>query len=55
MSDNGELGNGTAAKVQFETYSNGAGLRLLAIGVTDHVAWESNSGPRADDEMFMVG
>ena len=53
--DDGELGNGTSAKVQFETYSNGAGVRLLAIGVTDHVAWESTSGPSADDEMFMVG
>ena len=55
MTDDGELGNGTSAKVQFETYSNGAGVRLLALGVTDHVAWESTSGPSADDEMFMVG
>ena len=53
-SEDGTLGNGTKAKVQFETYSDGAGLRLIAIGVTDHVAWEDNSGPSEDDELFMV-
>ena len=53
--DDGTLGNGTKAKVQFETYSNGAGVRLIAIGVTDHVAWEDNSSTSADDELFMVG
>lgn len=50
----GTLGNGTKAKVQFETYSNGAGVRLIALAVTDHVAWEENT-PSADDELFMVG
>ena len=55
LEDDGTLGNGTKAKVQFETYSNGAGLRLIAIGVTDHVAWEDNSVPSEDDELFMVG
>ena len=53
--EDGTLGNGTKAKVQFETYSNGAGLRLIAIGVTDHVAWEDNTSVSADDELFMVG
>jgi len=53
--DDGTLGNGTKAKVQFETYSNGAGVRLIALGVTDHVAWEDTSGSSADDELFMVG
>lgn len=52
--NDGALGHGTKAKVQFETYSNGAGLRLIAIGVTDHVAWEDNNSS-ADDELFMVG
>ena len=55
LEDDGTLGNGTKAKVQFETYSNGAGLRLIAIGVTDHVAWEDNSVLSEDDELFMVG
>lgn len=53
--NDGTLGNGTKAKVQFETYSNGAGVRLIAIGVTDHVAWEDNSAPSEDDQLFMVG
>lgn len=51
--EDGTLGNGTKAKVQFETYSKGAGVRLIAIAVTDHVAWEETSS--ADDEIFMVG
>ena len=54
FSDDGTLGNGTKAKVQFETYSDGAGLRLIALGVTDHVAWEDKSVPSEDDELFMV-
>jgi hypothetical protein len=53
LEEDGELGNGTRAKVQFETYSKGAGVRLIAIAVTDHVAWEETSS--ADDEIFMVG
>ena len=53
LEEDGELGNGTRAKVQFETYSNGAGLRLLAVGVTDHVSYEGAS-PSEDDELFMV-
>jgi hypothetical protein len=53
--EDGTLGNGTKSKVQFETYSNGAGVRLIALGVTDHVAWEDNSTPSEDDQMFMVG
>lgn len=48
--DDGALGNGTKATVQFETYSNGAGLRLCAVGVTDHVAYENSVG--AGDDIF---
>lgn len=55
LDEDGSLGNGTKAKVQFETYSNGAGVRLIAVGVTDHVAWEDNSVPSEDDKLFMVG
>jgi len=51
--EDGALGNGTKAKVQWETYSNGAGTRLANIGVMEHVAFEG-SAPSADDEMFMV-
>ena len=53
--EDGTLGNGTKAKVQFETYLNGSGVRLIAIGVTDHVAWVDNSIPSEDDQLFMVG
>ena len=55
LEEDGELGNGTRAKVQFETYSNGAGVRLLAVGVTDHVAYEGGGVSTEDDELFMVG
>lgn len=54
FSDDGSLGNGTKAKVQFETYANGAGVRLLNVGVTEHVAYESNSETSEDDELFIV-
>jgi len=52
--DDGPLGNGTKAKVQFETYKKGIGVRLMNIGVLDHVKYESNSGPSEDDKLFMV-
>jgi len=48
----GPLGNGTKAKVQFDVYANGAGVRLLNIGVTEHVAYEKNSVISEDDELF---
>ena len=38
--DDGPLGNGTKAKVIFDVYSNGSGVRMNAIGVTEHVAYE---------------
>lgn len=50
----GALGNGTKAKVQFEVYANGAGVRLMNVGVTEHVAYEAGSGTTEDDELFMV-
>ena len=52
--DDGPLGNGTKAKVQFETYAKGAGVRLMNIGVVKHVSYESNSEPSEDDKLFMV-
>lgn len=52
--EDGPLGNGTKAKVQFETYANGAGVRLIAIGVTEHVPYETNNVPSEDDELFIV-
>jgi len=38
--EDGPLGNGTKAKVIFDVYSNGSGVRMNAIGVTDHVPYE---------------
>ena len=52
--EDGALGNGTVAKVQFETYSNGAGVRLMNIGVVNHVKYESSSVMSEDDKLFMV-
>jgi|TARA_B110000977_G_C10899887_1_gene424818 hypothetical protein len=54
FSEDGPLGNGTKAKVQFEVYANGAGVRLLNVGVTDHVPYESNNAVSEDDELFIV-
>lgn len=48
----GELGNGTRAKVQFETYADGNGVRLNGIAVTELV--ERTSEPTEDDQIFMV-
>lgn len=53
--DDGPLGNGTLAKVQFETYANGSGVRLLNIGVVEYVEPQMSSDTSEDDEMFMVG
>ena len=50
----GALGNGTKAKVQFEVYANGAGVRLLNVGVTDHVPYEDNNVITEDDELFII-
>lgn len=38
--DDGPLGNGTKARVIFDVYSNGSGVRVNAIGVTEHVPYE---------------
>jgi hypothetical protein len=51
--DDGELGHGTAAKVQFETYSSGSGLRLLAVAITDHVVYEGATVTE-DDELYLL-
>lgn len=53
--EDGPLGNGTKALVQFETYSNGAGVRIVNVGVTEHVPYEQNENPNAEyNEMFKV-
>jgi hypothetical protein len=53
--EDGPLGNGTEAKVQFELYANGAGIRLVNIGVINHVPFESTNTVTEDDKLFMVG
>lgn len=50
--DQGSLGKGTKAMVQFEDYGNGSGIRLIAIAVTDFVAPQENSSE--EDAMFTV-
>jgi hypothetical protein len=53
--EDGPLGNGTKALVQFETYSNGAGIRIVNIGVTEHVPYEQNDNPNSEyNELFKV-
>lgn len=50
--EQGRLGKGTRAMVQFEDYGNGSGIRLIAIAVLEHVPWEENSS--TEDPMFTV-
>lgn len=53
--EDGPLGNGTKALVQFETYSNGAGIRIVNIGVTDHVPYEQHDNPNSEyNDLFKV-
>ena len=55
VEEDGLIGNGTRAMVQFEMYKNGSGLRLKNVGITDHVPYESSNGYNAEaDEMFKV-
>ena len=50
--EDGALGNGTKAKVQFEVYSRGAGVRLINVGVTELVEYVPQANE--DDELFKV-
>ena len=51
--EDGTVGNGSKAKVQFEVYANGAGVRLLNVGITEHVIYD-NEAISEDDELFIV-
>ena len=51
--EDGPLGNGTKAMVQFEVYSRGAGVRLVNVGITEHVEYEERVGNN-DDDLFKV-
>jgi hypothetical protein len=50
--EDGAIGNGTKAMVQFEVYSRGAGVRLGKVAVMDHVPYEPTQNANAD--MFKV-
>lgn len=55
LEEDGLIGNGTRAMVQFEMYADGSGLRLKNVGITDHVPYENSNGYNAEaDEMFKV-
>jgi hypothetical protein len=56
LEEDGLIGNGTRAMVQFEMYADGAGLRLVNVGILEHVPYESNNSnyDPAADEMFKV-
>jgi hypothetical protein len=47
--DDGAIGNGTVAMVQFETYSDGMGRRLKNLGIIEHVEYEPVSSDAGDD------
>lgn len=44
LEGDGLIGNGSKAIVQFQTYANGAGVRLMNIAVTEQVVYEGASG-----------
>lgn len=48
--DDGLIGNGTRAMVQFETYSNGAGVRLKNVGILELVEYEITTSD--EDDIF---
>jgi len=50
--DDGALGNGTKAMVQFEVYSRGAGVRLVNVGITELVEYVPMTNE--DDQLFKV-
>ena len=55
LEEDGLIGNGTRAMVQFEMYADGSGLRLKNVGITEHVPYESGNSYNAEaDEMFKV-
>lgn len=56
IQEDGLIGNGTKAMVQFEMYADGSGLRLVNVGITEHVSYEGNNSnyDAAADEMFKV-
>jgi hypothetical protein len=55
LEEDGLIGNGSTAMVQFETYAQGAGVRLKNIGVTEHVTYETNNEPDEGDKLFDMG
>lgn len=54
VEEDGFLGNGTKALVEFETYSQGAGVRVVNIGVTEHVPYEQSYEVDPRSEYFKV-
>lgn len=52
--DDGALGNGTKAMVQFDVYSDGSGIRLVNVGILDHVPYQAGSQNNANNELFKV-
>lgn len=50
--DDGAVGNGSTAMVQFEVYSRGAGVRLVNVGITDLVEYVPMTNE--DDQLFKV-
>ena len=50
--EDGAVGNGSKAMVQFEVYSRGAGVRLVNVGITDLVEYVPMTNE--DDQLFKV-
>jgi hypothetical protein len=50
--EDGAIGNGSKAMVQFEVYSRGAGVRLVNVGITDLVEYVPMTNE--DDQLFKV-
>ena len=52
--EDGPFGNGTKAMVHFDVYRRGSGVRLVNVGVTDHVPYEAAPSGDSGDELFKV-
>jgi len=50
--EDGAIGNGSKAMVQFEVYSRGAGVRLVNVGITELVEYVPMVSE--DDQLFKV-
>ena len=55
LEEDGYIGNGSSAKVHFDVYAQGAGVRLMGVAVTDLVPFETINLQPEGIEIFLEG